>query len=181
MKSTQPTSASTMQELAHHCMRCGSSNLRIPNEKNMECLDCGFDFYWNPVCATAVILKRGNSDILLVKRAKDPAKGTWDLPGGFADFGENFEQAARREIQEELGITLSHFEYLGSFPNVYTYKDISYQTIDVVLIADVGDVEIDLETDELLEFAWQNPQTLDLETVGLLSIRNALATYQKNI
>lgn len=170
-----------MRDLMQCCPRCGSAQLNIPNEKNIECLDCGFDLYWNPVCATAVILQRANGEILLVKRAKDPAKGTWDLPGGFADFGESFEDAARREIQEELGITLSHFAYLGSFPNVYTYKDISYQTIDVVLIADVGDVEIDLETDELLEFAWQNPKVLDITTVGLLSIRNALSAYQKNI
>jgi NAD+ diphosphatase len=181
MKSTQPTAPSTMSELAQHCMRCGSGKLRIPNDKNMECLDCGFDLYWNPICATAVILRRANKDILLVKRANDPAKGTWDLPGGFADFGENFEEAARREITEELGIKISHLQYLGSFPNIYAYKDVRYQTIDVVLVADVGDVEIDLETDELLEFAWQNPQTLDLETVGLSSIRNALATYQKNL
>ncbi len=181
MKSTKQEKPTQMQELMQHCPRCGSAQLNIPNEKNMECLDCGFDLYWNPVCATAVIVQRANGDILLVKRAKDPAKGTWDLPGGFADFGENFEDAARREIQEELGITLSHFEYLGSFPNVYTYKDISYQTIDVVLIADVGDVEIDLETDELLDFSWQNPKNVDLETVGLVSIQAALKVYCQNL
>ncbi len=167
----------TMRELVQHCPRCGSGDLNIPNEKNMECLDCGFDLYWNPVCATAVILKRGNGDILLVKRAKDPAKGMWDLPGGFADFGESFEDAARREIHEELGIVLSHFDYLGSFPNIYTYKDVRYSTIDVVLIANVGDVDIDLETDELLEFAWHHPKDIDLETVGLTSIRSAIQEY----
>ena len=171
----------TMKELAQYCMRCGSEKLSIPSDSQLECLQCGFEWYWNPVCAVAVIVRRANREILLVKRAKDPAKGTWDLPGGFANFGESFEDAARREIQEELGVLLSDFEYLGSFPNVYAYKDVRYQTIDVVLIADIGDVVIDLERDELLDFHWMDPADIDVASVGLLSIQQAIRFYQKQL
>ena len=170
-----------MKELAQYCMRCGSDRLSIPADNQLECLQCGFEWYWNAVCATAVIVRNSDGEILLVKRAKDPAKGTWDLPGGFANFGESFEDAARREIQEELGIALSHFEYLSSFPNVYAYKDVRYQTIDVVLIADIGDVVIDLERDELLDFHWMRPLDIDVESVGLSSIQHAIRFYQKQL
>lgn len=42
--------------------------------------------------------------ILLIKRGKDPFKGLWGLPGGKIKFGEHIDEAAVREIKEEIGI-----------------------------------------------------------------------------
>jgi len=42
--------------------------------------------------------------VLLVKRAHEPLKGEWSLPGGAVDVGETLEQAAAREVQEETGL-----------------------------------------------------------------------------
>src|SRR2546427_6340645 len=42
--------------------------------------------------------------VLLVKRAHDPLKGEWSLPGGAVDRGETLEQAVAREIKEETGL-----------------------------------------------------------------------------
>ncbi len=48
----------------------------------------------------AVIIKNGK--ILLVKRAKEPNKGKWSIPGGLVRRGETLIEALRREIKEEL-------------------------------------------------------------------------------
>ena len=54
-----------------------------------------------------------------MRRAKEPAKGTLDLPGGFVDMYETVEDGMRREIKEETGLDVTEIQYLFSSPNVY--------------------------------------------------------------
>jgi len=56
--------------------------------------------------------------ILLIKRALDPYKGDWALPGGFVHLDENLEQAVKRELEEETGATGFYFEQLETFGQV---------------------------------------------------------------
>jgi 8-oxo-dGTP diphosphatase len=55
--------------------------------------------------------------LLLIERALEPFKGSWALPGGFVRVDEDLEAAARRELQEETGITevvLEQFQTFGA-------------------------------------------------------------------
>lgn len=45
--------------------------------------------------------------VLLVRRAKAPALGSWSLPGGAQELGETAEAAARRELREEAGLDVA--------------------------------------------------------------------------
>jgi mutator protein MutT len=65
--------------------------------------------------------------ILLVRRDKDPGKGTWSLPGGTIEIGESQEEALIREIREETGIESRIVELVG--------------TADVVLPDSEGTIE----------------------------------------
>jgi len=59
------------------------------------------------VVVKGVIVNEGN--VLIVQRASDDevGSGTWECVGGKVDFGEDLEQALVREIQEEVGLTVS--------------------------------------------------------------------------
>ncbi len=50
----------------------------------------------------AIILRKGK--ILLEKRANEPARGQWTIPGGVVEVGESLEHALRRETREETGL-----------------------------------------------------------------------------
>lgn len=53
--------------------------------------------------------------VLLVKRDIDPFKHEWALPGGFVKEGESLENAAKRELEEETGVSDVYLEQLYTF------------------------------------------------------------------
>lgn len=56
--------------------------------------------------------------ILLIRRALEPFKGDWALPGGFIRMDENLEAAVQRELEEETGASGFYFEQLETFGQV---------------------------------------------------------------
>jgi len=66
------------------------------------------------------IIQRADGKILLVTHTY--GKGTWNIPGGGIEKGETSEQAAIREVGEEVGITLERVEKIGSFISTREYK-----------------------------------------------------------
>jgi len=73
----------------------------------------------------------------------DPAKGLWDLPGGFMDIGETAEGSVVREAKEELGVDVDELKYLFSGYDRYEYKGLNYHTLGFVFTARIvaGDVK----------------------------------------
>jgi 8-oxo-dGTP diphosphatase len=64
--------------------------------------------YPRPALTADVIAFRGTveaRDVLLIRRRFDPFAGRWALPGGFVDEYELPEDAARRELAEETGVS----------------------------------------------------------------------------
>ncbi|GAB2843152.1 hypothetical protein GCM10027074_07100 [Streptomyces deserti] len=66
------------------------------------------------IVASCVLLHDPEDRILLLRYAEGrPGAGTWGLPGGMVDHGEDPLRAARRELSEETGIVLDHLRFLG--------------------------------------------------------------------
>ena len=63
--------------------------------------------YARPALTVDLVLvsRRAPLRVLLIRRKHEPFAGKWALPGGFVDEGEDLLPAARRELQEETGIT----------------------------------------------------------------------------
>ncbi len=53
--------------------------------------------------------------VLLIKRDLEPFQGKWALPGGFVRLDETLEEAARRELDEETGVSRLYLEQLHTF------------------------------------------------------------------
>jgi 8-oxo-dGTP diphosphatase len=57
----------------------------------------------HPVVGVGAVIVEGNR-VLLVRRANEPLKGEWSVPGGVVEVGETLEAAIRREVREETGL-----------------------------------------------------------------------------
>jgi 8-oxo-dGTP diphosphatase len=64
----------------------------------------------------AVILKDGS--IALIKRANEPSRGKWTIPGGLVELAESPEVAVVREAQEETGLTVENPRLIDVVSNV---------------------------------------------------------------
>jgi NADH pyrophosphatase NudC (nudix superfamily) len=161
-----------------YCPVCGSSRFEVNNFKSKKCRDCGFTYYANPCSATAAFILNDRDELLVVRRAKEPAKGTLDLPGGFVDMGETVEEGMRREILEETGLHVTDIRYLFSSPNVYMYSGMGVHTVDMDFLVHVhGDAIRVTAADDAAEALWIPVADINPADFGLTSIRNAVIRF----
>ena len=115
---------------------CGEKNVFGSSEgrDRFHCTQCGAIHYENPNPAATLFCPKDDY-ILLVKRAFEPAKGEWCLPGGFMELNETIEMAAERELLEETALKGKVKEFLGHCSH--------YNTVfgDVLLIGFIVSIE----------------------------------------
>lgn len=97
------------------------------------------------------MLVENDGKLLLGKRASEPAKGMWDILGGFIDAGETAEEAVRREIKEEAGLDVAITRYLGSFPDTYGPRRVSTLNLGYVTRPTGGTLRA---ASDVAEVAW---------------------------
>ena len=126
------------------------------------------------------LIENERGEWCVVRRAKEPAKGTLDLPGGFSDCFETSEDGVRREVREETGLEVSTVEFLFSIPNLYEYSGFQVHTIDMFYRCRVsGDAFRAHAADDAADLFWIHPSRLIFEDFGLLSIRKGVERLLK--
>ncbi|MBM3205445.1 NUDIX hydrolase, partial [Candidatus Shapirobacteria bacterium] len=86
------------------------------NKKRKYCASCSWTYYPRVALAAAAIIIRRDK-VLLVKRGKQPYKGTWMFPAGFVDFGETPWEAIVREVKEETDLKAKEGKLLEVLQN----------------------------------------------------------------
>jgi len=156
------------------CPRCGARGLRRLRAGLLSCPACGLEYFTNVASAVVAVLQDAAGRILLTRREKDPGKGLLDLPGGFVDPGESAETALRRELREELGLEVGGTSWLGSEPNEYEYKGITYRTLDLFFRCEAAGLESLKPREEILETLLVLPAQIPMEQIAFSSIRAML-------
>ncbi len=157
-----------------YCPRCGSAQFPATSHRSFKCRDCSFNYFVNSSAAVAVLLFNEKGEILLTRRAVEPHLGKLDLPGGFIDPGESGEEAAIREVQEELGIQIHSLQYFGSFPNEYVFSGFTVFTIDLAFLAMTENLHQMIAADDVASFEFRKPQDVDPEEMPSISMYNII-------
>jgi ADP-ribose pyrophosphatase YjhB (NUDIX family) len=120
------------------------------------------------LAVSAAIFRDGK--ILLVRRARSPAKGFYSLPGGRVEFGESLHTALHREVDEETALKIAIVD-LAAWREVLPGTGGGGHYLIMSFAARWISGEPDLN-DELDDFRWLTPDDLgDLRlTDGLVEV-----------
>ena len=136
------------------CPRCSAGLER--EQGRARCPACGSVYYANSAPAVEGLLER-DSKVLLTKRAIEPRRGYWDLPGGFLEEGEEPLAGLRREFIEETGLEVEPVEWLGTHLEPYD----NYFVMGLTwLVRAEGDPR---PADDVEELGWFGPGELPEE------------------
>ena len=128
--------------------------------------------HWD-IGVTGAVVRDGK--VLFVQRNYDPGKGTWTLPGGYAEHTETLDEAVRRELKEETGVEIE----VKGVVAVRTRFDAKGGGVLIVFRAEVvsGEPQADLYEISAAEFL-DADQIAKLEPVFALSREVALLVLQ---
>lgn len=96
--------------LGMYCATCGGT-VQFISRSEGRCVACAKSLYTGSKLAAGVFIENGDR-VLLIRRGEQPARGLWDVPGGFLEEGESPMDGARREVREELGIELGELDLM---------------------------------------------------------------------
>ena len=145
-----------------YCGACSGAMHPAAEERALVCDHCGLSVY--PQISPAVIVAIVDGDRLLLARNATGAFRHYSLIAGYVEVGESLEQAARREILEEVGLKVKHLRYMGSQP-----WGLSQSLMVGFCAALDGDATITLQASELADAQWFDAQSLP-EHAGPASI-----------
>ncbi|MGB8771414.1 MAG: NUDIX hydrolase [Candidatus Korobacteraceae bacterium] len=131
----------------------------------------------------AVIVDRDR--VLMVRRATEPLKGEWSVPGGMLELGEKLRDGVRREVLEETGLHVEPGDVLDVFDSIFEdehgHTQYHYVLIDYLCHSISGKA---LAGSDVSEVRWV--QEKDLAAMGLRDsiepvVRKGLSRARQNI
>jgi 8-oxo-dGTP diphosphatase len=113
----------------NYCPRCAAE---IDNDgRRARCGACGFVAYAHSDVTACALVLDDERRVLLARRARDPDRGKWDVPGGFLEEGEDPLEALHRELREETSLEVEPLEFLGALVDRYGDADDAPTTLNL--------------------------------------------------
>ena len=102
--------------MSHYCLNCGTELvMRVIEGREMEaCPKDDFVLWRDPKVSTAVVIAV-DGGVVLGRRAIEPGRGLWCLPGGFVNDDEDPWDAAARECTEEITASVELIRLIGVY------------------------------------------------------------------
>jgi NADH pyrophosphatase NudC (nudix superfamily) len=160
------------------CPSCGGNSLDPGSIKSFKCRKCGFEFFINCAAAAMAIILDDQNRVLVTVRAKEPGKGTLDLPGGFVEPDESIDDALVREVKEELNLDIFNLDFFCSFANTYPYNSVVYPITDMAFTCKVKDFSLITPMDDVADFKFIPVHDLDTDMFGMHSAQKVLKRYK---
>ncbi len=135
-----------------YCGRCGTPMELLPGERAKRCPQCGLVSYPRLSPAVIVLIERGEE--VLLARGQHSVTGFYSILAGFVEPGESLEEAASREIYEEVGIAVTGLRYFGSQPWPFPHS------LMIGFTATYAGGDLRLQESEIAEAAWFTSATL---------------------
>jgi NAD+ diphosphatase len=133
------------------CGVCGGQ-MHFHTDISKRCEMCGKEVW--PQLATAVIVLIRRGDEILLARGRNFRSDFYGLIAGFVETGETLEEAVKREVMEETGLTIKNIRYFDSQPWPYP------SGLMVGFIADYESGDIHVQREELQKAGWFNRTNL---------------------
>jgi ADP-ribose pyrophosphatase YjhB (NUDIX family) len=152
------------------CPRCGAD--LTGDFSRLVCGECGFVVYASSK-PTVGALCIDDGRVLLTRRAIEPFRGLWDVPGGFLEEGEDPRDGLRRELREETGLDVEPQRFLGVWIDRYGGDSTAAATLNLFWTARVVGGN-PAPADDVSELRWFDrgelppPAELAFETVPLV-------------
>ncbi|SDJ79827.1 NAD(+) diphosphatase [Billgrantia gudaonensis] len=147
------------------CGRCGTPTSRLDTEFAMTCASCGHRNY--PRISPCIITLVTHGEALLLARSPRFPPGRYSTLAGYIEPGESAEDAVRREIYEEVGLTVARVRYYRSqawpFPH----------SLMLGFFAEAASETLHIDGIEIVDAAWFRPGELP-RLPPLYSISRAL-------
>jgi len=106
---------------------------------------------------------RADNKILLIRRANEPGKGLWSIPGGLVEVGETLRDAVAREVEEETGMKIEVGKLIDVVENIVRDEDgrvkFHYILVDFEAKPITGKMDIH-PSPEALEARWFTPEEI---------------------
>jgi ADP-ribose pyrophosphatase YjhB (NUDIX family) len=160
-----------------YCPRCAAELER--GFERVECPACGFLSHSNSEPTACALVADADDRLLLVRRARDPHGGTWDLPGGFLEEAEHPLDALRRELLEETGLEVDPLDFVGAWLDRYGDGPDAPTTLNLYWTARVTGGE-PVAGDDAAELRWFPRDALPPDgEIGFPNVREVLRAWRR--
>ncbi len=106
-------------------------------------------------------IHNGKLKVLLVKRANEPFRGKWSIPGGFIRLSENLDDAALRVLKEKTNVQNIYLEQLYTFGDPLRYPNTRVITCAYFALLRAEDIKLEVSNkDEVSEVQWHSVEKL---------------------